>query len=65
MTRDERLDALKQAVDSWADNRRTEIDKKIESSKRLLKERGDLANKANLLATALAVDAIQQFLDGD
>lgn len=63
MGREERLDALKQSVKEWADSRRKTIAEAIDSGKRLLNQRGELAHVANRPVEALVVDEIQQFLD--
>ena len=65
MGRDERLEALKQSVKEWADNRRKTITDAVDSGKRLLNQRGELAHKANRPVEALVIDEIQQFLDGE
>lgn len=64
MDRDARLAALKQSVKEWADSRRKTITDVVDSGKRLLNQRGELAHVANRPVEALVVDEIQQFLDG-
>lgn len=63
--RNARLDALQSAVTFWAEKKRTEINDRVASSKRILQGRTGserLARAPVQAASALVVDALSDFL---
>jgi hypothetical protein len=63
--RNARLDALTAATTSWAEKRRTEINNRVASSKKILKGRTGserLAQASVQAASALVVESIDDFL---
>ena len=63
--RNQRLDALASAVTFWADKKRTEINDRVASSKKILQGRTGserLARAPVQAASTLVVDAISDFL---
>jgi len=63
--RNNRLDALLKASKFWADKRRTDINHRVDSSKKILKGRTGserLARSNVQAASALVVDSIDDFL---
>ena len=65
--RDARLDALKEAVEEWADKEITRLEDEAEFLKSILKGRtgaGRLTNQNVSDASTLVVDEIDQFLTG-
>jgi hypothetical protein len=63
--RDARLDALQTAVTFWAQKKRDDINKRVESSKKILKGRTGserLAQSSVQAATDLVVNSINDFL---
>ncbi len=63
--RNARLDALSTAVSFWAEKKRDEINKRVESSKKILKGRTGserLAQASVQAASVLVVDSLSDFL---
>jgi hypothetical protein len=63
--RNARLDALNTAVSFWAAKKRDEINKRVESSKKILKGRTGserLAQASVQAASVLVVDSLNDFL---
>jgi hypothetical protein len=60
--REDRLNALQEAVDAWAAFRTNQVEKHVEFLKGLRQSRGELTNRAVQAAETLLVDEISTFL---